>query len=46
MREKINAAIAYCHQHGTNAKTRNDASNIFANSYEEYIVIWNALLNL
>ena len=46
MQEKINAAIYYCQQFGTDAGTRNDASNIFASSYDEYMTIWEALENL
>ena len=46
MQEKINAAIIYCQRFGTDAGTRNDASNIFASSYDEYMTIWEALENL
>lgn len=44
--QKITAAIHYCEQFGTDTETRNDASNIFAASYDEYITIWEALANL
>lgn len=46
MQEKITAAINYCKQFGTDAGTRNDASNIFASSYDEYMIIWENLNNL
>lgn len=44
--QKITAAINYCEQFGTDAETRNNASNIFAASYDEYMTIWEALANL
>lgn len=46
MQDKISAAIAYCNRFGTDANTRNNASNIFASSYNEYMTIWEALENL
>lgn len=44
--QKITAAIRYCEQFGTDTETRNDASNIFADSYDEYVKIWEALASL
>ena len=46
MQEKINAAIAYCRMHGFDTDTRNDASNIYAESYDEYMIIWDALATI
>lgn len=49
MEEKIKKAKEYVAIVGRNANAeqhmfiRNDAANIFADSYEEYMVIWNAL---
>lgn len=50
MESKIKSAIAYVRGHiGRGADTtevKNDAANIFAASYAEYMIIWEAILNL
>ena len=46
IKEKINSALEYVEKlTGTmdSMELRNDAANIFAESYEEYLSIWNAL---
>lgn len=50
MESKIKSAIAYIRNHighGTDdAEIKNDAANIFAASYDEYMIIWEAIKNL
>lgn len=50
MEFKINAAIAYVQEHiGTGADetmARNDAANIFSDSYSEYLKICDVLNNI
>ena len=44
--EKIHCASDYVKKHegtGTSETVRNDAANIFADNYEEYMSIWNAI---
>lgn len=41
--EKISAARAYVEMVGATDEARNDAANIYASSYEDYLAIWNAL---
>lgn len=46
IREKIKEALEYVERlTGTidEQELRNDAANIFAENYEEYLSIWNAL---
>lgn len=46
MEKNINAAIRYVEQHrgdGDPMEIKNDAANIYADSYEEYCTIWNHL---
>ena len=48
IKEKIQKAHAYVSSHNDGVENltmlRNDAANIFADSYEEYEAIWAALL--
>ena len=50
MESKINAAMAYVRDHiGLGAYEtviKNDAANIYAASYDEYLQIWEALRNI
>lgn len=49
MQEKIAAAIRYYEQyrdHGTSKEIKNDAANIYAASYDEYLTIWEALAKI
>ena len=44
MEEKIKAAVIYCAAiHAATEDVRNDAANIYADSYDEYREIWRAL---
>lgn len=45
MEQKIHNAIAYVEaMHGTASKAiRNDAANIFTGTFDEYMLIWDAL---
>jgi isocitrate dehydrogenase len=45
MEQKIHNATAYVEaMHGTASKAiRNDAANIFAGTFDEYMLIWDAL---
>ena len=49
MESKINAAISYVRDHiapwADETAVKNDAANIFASSYNEYLKIWEALNN-
>lgn len=40
--EKIAKATAYVAAHSSDYDPKNDAANIYADSYEEYLAIWNA----
>ena len=46
MTEKINKAVEYVKANGANDDVKNDAANIFADSYDEYLKIWNAIENM
>ena len=48
MEQKIHNAIAYVEaMHGAASKAiRNDAANIFAGTFDEYMLIWDALDDL
>ena len=50
MESKINSAIIYVREHiGTGADetmVKNDAANIFSDSYNEYLKIWEVLNNI
>ena len=48
MEQKIHNAIAYVEaMHGAESKAiRNDAANIFAGTFDEYMLIWDALDDL
>lgn len=46
--EKITCAIKYVREHidelgGNVSEIKNDAANIFADDYEEYLAVWRAL---
>ena len=46
MAKKIEDAIRYYEQHrscGDPKEVKNDAANIFADSYEEYLALWDHL---
>ena len=42
----IELAIAYVSAHGNTEEVKNDAANIYASNYEEYLEIWEAVKNL
>ena len=42
--EKIQKAAEYVAVHRNDEDPINDAANIFADSYEEYMTIWHALM--
>ena len=42
----IKLAIAYVIAHGSTEEVKNDAANIYASNYGEYIEIWDAVKNL
>ena len=42
----IELAIAYVIAHGNTTEVKNDAANIYASNYEEYLEIWEAVKNL
>ena len=42
----IDLAIAYVIAHGNTEEVKNDAANIYASNYEEYLAIWEAIKNL
>lgn len=44
--ERINLAVVYVLDNGINDDVKNDAANIFSESYDEYILIYEALLNI
>lgn len=46
MKNKINLAIACVMSNGNTLDAKNDAANIFAASYPEYMAIWSAIENL
>ena len=50
MESKIASAIAYVRDHaghGTDdTAIKNDAANIYASSYDEYMIIWEAIKNI
>lgn len=39
-------AIEYVIAHGSTEEIKNDAANIYASNYEEYLAIWEAIKNL
>lgn len=41
--EKITAAREYAKRNGQTEEAKNDAANICADSYAEYLIIWEAL---
>ena len=41
--EKIAAAREYTERHGRTEESMNDAANICADTYAEYLIIWEAL---
>lgn len=45
MEKKIHNAIAYVvSMHGTASKAvRNDAANIFASTFDEYMILWDVM---
>lgn len=46
MEKKINEAVRYYEQHkgcGDPKQIKNDAANIFAGNYEEYLTLWDHL---
>ena len=49
MAKKIEEAIRYYEKHkecGAPKEIKNDAANIFAGSYEEYLILWDRLENI
>ena len=42
----IELATAYVSTHGNTEEVKNDAANIYASNYEEYLKIWEAVKNL
>ncbi len=46
MTEKIKKAVEYVKAHEVNDDIKNDAANIFADSYNEYLKIWEELEKL
>lgn len=42
----IELAIAYVVANGNTEEVKNDAANIYASNYEEYMEIWNAIKDL
>ena len=42
----IELAIAYVSAHSNTEEAKNDAANIYASNYEEYLAIWEAVKNL
>lgn len=42
----IELAIAYVSAHGNSEEVKNDAANIYASNYGEYLAIWEAVKNL
>ena len=42
----IELAIVYVSTHGNMEEVKNDAANIYASNYEEYLEIWEAVKNL
>ena len=44
--DMIELAIAYVIAHGNAEEVKNDAANIYASNYEEYLEIWEAVKNL
>lgn len=43
--EKIRNAIEYVMEHGVTKESVNDACNIYADSYEEYMTLWEYLVD-
>ena len=41
--EKIQCALNYVMRFGGATETKNDAANIYADNYEEYLAIWDAI---
>lgn len=46
MNDKIELAIEYSVAHGNTEESKNDAANIFATNYDEYMAIWKVIENL
>ena len=46
MSDKIELAIEYSAAHGNTEESKNDAANIFAINYDEYMIIWDAIKNM
>ena len=44
--DMIELAIAYVIAHGSTEEVKNDAANIYASNYAEYLEIWDAVKNL
>lgn len=44
--DMIELAIVYVSTHGNTEEVKNDAANIYASNYEEYLEIWEAVKNL
>lgn len=42
----IEKAINYVLKYGADDETKNDAANIFASTYCEYLELWNAIREL
>ena len=42
----IELAVTYVVNHGNTEEVKNDAANIYASNYEEYLKIWEAVKNL
>lgn len=42
----IDLAIAYISAYGNTEEVKNDAANIYAANYAEYLEIWEAVKNL
>lgn len=42
----IELAIIYAIEHGRTEEAKNDAANIYSRSYDDYMLIWNAIKNI